>query len=140
MKRTVFISLVIVFILLVGSLLFAQEEKEEPNFVVVSTYKIRFDQIGEFLERWEKYMLPRVKEIDLVKSFRVFTHYWGPDWTVLLIVEYESFDAINAAQVKMGELLREKYPDEYEEIVKKTRSMILGHTDAIVTEVKELRK
>jgi len=140
MKRTVFISLVMIFMLSVGSLLFAQEEKEKPNYVTVSTYKIGFDQIEKFLDLWEKYVLPVVKEIDIIKSFRVFVHYWGPDWTVLLIMEYESFDAIDAAQVKMGELLKEKNPDEYQEISNKMRSLILGHTDAIVTEVKELRK
>ncbi len=140
MKRTVFISLVMVFMLLVGSLLFAQEEKEKPNFVVVSTYKVRFDQIENFLEIWEKYYIPIIREIEFVKSIRVFTHYWGPDWTVLLIAEYESFDAIDSAQVKLNELFKEKYPDEYQEINKKARSMILGHTDAIVTEVKELHK
>jgi hypothetical protein len=140
MKRTFFISLVMVFMLSVSSLLFAQEEKEKPNFVTISTYKVRFDQIGKFLELWEKYTLPVVKEIDFIKSHRVFTHYWGPDWTVLLIMEYESFDAIDAAQGKMGELLKEKNPEEYQEINKKMRSLILGHTDAIVTEVKELRK
>ena len=140
MKRTVFISLGMVFMLLVGSLLFAQEEKEKPNFVVVSTYKVRFDQIEKFLGLWEKYTLPVMKENEFVKSFRVFTHYWGPDWTVLLIVEYESFEAIHAAQGKMNELLKEKYPDEYQDVVNKVRSMILGHTDAIVTEAKKLRK
>ena len=140
MKRTVLISLGMVFMLLVGSLLFAQEEKEQPNFVVISTYKVRFDQIEKFLSLWEKYSIPILKEIEFVKSLRVFTHYWGPDWTVLLIMEYESFDAIHATQMKMAELMKEKYPDEYQEINKKARSMILGHTDAIVMEVKGLRK
>jgi len=142
MKKPVFISLVVVFILLAGSPLFAQEEEEKPTFITISTFKVRFDQIGTYLDLFEKHWLPIIKENDLIKSNRVFTHYWGPDWTVLVIVEYDSFAAIDASQVKLSDLMKEKYPDEAkrQEISKKIGSLVLGHTDAIVTEVKKLRK
>lgn len=142
MKRIIFISICMVFILSASTILPAQEKEETPPVFSISTWKVRFDKIEEFLNLWEKESLPLIKQNEFIKSFRVCTHLWGPDWTVVSIAEYESFSAIEDSQKKSSELFKKKYPDKAkrDEVWKKMRSLIMGHTDAIVEEVPKLRK
>ncbi len=122
--------------------LLAQEEEEEGHVFQVSTFKVRFDQLEEFLELWEKEYLPITMQNDLMKSQKVLTHLWGPDWAVILIVEYDDFEALAAAWEKRDELWKKKYPSksQRDRIDNKFRSYWVGHTDAIVQENPKLTK
>ena len=141
-KRYITVLLSMVFLLSTGSILLAQEEEEQGNVFTISTFKVRFDQVDEVLDLWEKEFKPIAEQNDLIKSVKVFRHLWGPDWTIVIIREYENFAAISSAQEKSNELRKKKYPDKKkrDEIMKKNQSYLLGHTDAIVREVPKLRK
>lgn len=130
-----------------SGLVFAQEKEEKakeekPLIVTFSTYKVPFNQLGDFLEMTEKITLPLIKENDYAKGYRVFRHYWGPDWTVLIMTEFESMAAIEKFTAKQSEMMAEKYPDkeERDKIQTKFLKMWKGHTDAITVEVPGIRK
>ncbi len=142
MKVFTFVFSILFFVLLINVTAIAQEQEEEGNVYAISTWKIRFDQIDDFLEFMEKETKPIYTQNEHVISMKVFTHLWGEDWTVVMIAEYESMAGIEAAQKKATELIKQKYPDEKKrkEVNDKRRKMIMGHTDNIVREVPNLRK
>ena len=142
MKVFSFVFSILFFVLLTNVTVIAQEQEEEGNVYAISTWKIRFDQVDDFLDIMEKEMKPIYTQNDHIKSMKVFTHLWGEDWMVVMIAEYESMAEIDAAQKKTNELLKQKYPDEKErgELSDKRRKLIMGHTDNIVREVPNLRK
>jgi hypothetical protein len=125
-----------------GSFLFAQEQEEQGNVFTISTWKVPFTKLDEFQSLWEKEVTPSVKQNEFILSQRVFTHLWGPDWTVVTIIEYESLSAIESANKRSQELSKEKYPEKEkrDEIRKQIQSFFTGHTDAIVRENPKLRK
>ena len=133
---------ILLFVLFTNMTSFAQEQEEEGNVFAISTWKLRFDQVSDFLEIMEKEMKPIYTQNEHIISLKVFTHLWGEDWMIVTITEYESMAEIEAAQKKSSELLKQKYPDEKErgELSDKRRKLIMGHTDNIVREVPNLRK
>jgi len=140
MKRNV-VCLVVALMVFVTPLVLAQEEKEEEGHVfTISTYKVQF-QVDKIMKLWEEYWKPVNAKDEYIKSFRVFTHLWGSDWSIVAISEYESMAAIEASWVRGEEISKEMFPDgEYEEKLAEIRAMLLGHTDNIVLEVPSLRK
>jgi type II secretory pathway component PulL len=142
MKAFSCVIFILFFVSLTNIAVFAQEQEEEGNVYAISTWKIRFDQVDDFLEILEKESKPIYMQNEHVKSLKVLTHLWGEDWTVVMISEYESMAGIEAAQKKATELFEQKYPDEKKrkEVNDKRRKMIMGHTDNIVREVPNLRK
>ncbi len=133
--------LTVLFLATTASLLAAQEN-DEGNIFAISFWKIEFDKIDEVLENWEEHFAPLQKEIPEIKSVRVFRHFWGPDWNLLLVTEYENLTAMEAADEKMQELFKKQVPEESrrDEIMSVTGSHALGHWDAIVTEIPKLGK
>ena len=133
---------ILLFVLFTNITAFAQEQEEEGNVFAISTWKLRFDQVDDFLEILEKESKPIYMQNEHVKSLKVLTHLWGEDWTVVMISEYESMAEIEAAQKKSAELFKQKYPDENKrnEVNDQRRKLIMGHTDNIVREVPNLRK
>ena len=141
MKRNV-VCLVVALMVFVTPLVLAQEEKEEEGHVfTISTDKVQFQNVDKIMKLWEEYWKPVNAKNEYVKSFRVFTHLWGSDWTIVYIAEYESMAAIEASWVRDEEISKEMFPDgEYEEKLAEMQAMTLGHTDNIVKEVPSLRK
>jgi len=141
MKRNV-VCLVVALMVFVTPLVLAQEEKEEEGHVfTISTYKVQFQNVDKIMKLWEEYWKPVNAKDEYIKSFRVFTHLWGSDWSIVAISEYESMAAIEASWVRGEEISKEMFPDgEYEEKLAEIRAMLLGHTDNIVLEVPSLRK
>lgn len=125
-----------------SSVLFAQEEEEQGHVYAISTWKVRFDQLEEFLDLWEKENHPIAMQNEYILSTKVLTHLWGPDWSIVTITEYEKFEDIAAAWKKFNELFEKKYPNknQRDKLQKKMRSYSLAHTDAIVQEVPKLTK
>lgn len=121
-------------------LLYSQES--QGNVFAFSTYKIRFDQLTEYLDLYEKESKPLVAQNEHVISQRIFTHLWGPDWTVLMVTEYKDFASIQESQKRGTELFEKKYPDKAkrDDISRKFQTFNLGHTDALVLERAKLRK
>ena len=142
MKKMFCTSLSLVLIFMLSLSVLAQEKEEKGNVFAISTYKVGFDKIDKVLELWEKEWKPIYTQNEYVKSFRVFTHMWGSDWTIVVITEYESMGDIEKAQERSQEISKEKYPDETKrkEITAKIQSYFMGHFDDIVREVPKLRK
>ena len=134
--------IILSFILLTNIAVFAQEQQNEGNVWAISTWKIRFDQRDDFLKHLETENMPIWKQNEHIISLKVFTHLWGEDWTVIMISEYKSMAAIEAADKKTKELFKQKYPDEKElkKVHDKRRKMVMGHYDNIVREVPKLSK
>lgn len=141
MKRNV-VCLVVALMVFVAPLVLAQEEKEEEGHVfVISTFKVQFQNVEKITKMWQEYFQPVTAKNEYVKSYRVFTHLMGSDWTIVAIAEYESMAAMEASWVRDEEISKEMYPEgESDEIVAESLAMILGHTDDIVKEVPSLRK
>jgi hypothetical protein len=83
-----------------------------------------------------------VKQNEYLLSQRIFTHLYGPDWTVVVLKEYEDFAGIELSSTRDKEIFKELYPDkeERDEINLEFDNSFIGHTDAIVREVPKLRK
>lgn len=141
MKKIIFLFFCIGLALPISTL-YAQEKEEQGNVFAISTWKIKFDQIDDFLKLIEEESKPIYIQNEHIKSMKILTHLWGGDWTVVMISEYESLAEIDAAQKRSAELFEKKYPDKQQRdtINDKRRSMIMGHTDNIVQEVPNLRK
>jgi len=136
------VLLIMVLLFSTGSILFAQEKKEQGNVFCISTYKVPFAKLDGFLSLWEKHVKPRVKQNEYLLSQRIFTHLYGPDWTVVVLKEYEDFAGIELSSTRDKEIFKELYPDkeERDEINLEFDNSFIGHTDAIVREVPKLRK
>jgi hypothetical protein len=121
---------------------YAQDNGKTGNVFTISTYKVQFHNLDTVLEHWKEYTDKVLKQNDHIISSRVFTHMYGPDWSLVMINEYESMAAIEQAYVRNQELNKEAFPDEEksEEINNMLSSMMRGHTDAIVMEDESLRK
>lgn len=146
MKNLKWFSLTFVALIINAGVCFSQEEgekKEEKqgSYYTLSTFKINFSEIGDFLKLQEKVNVV-IAENEFVLSYKVLTHVWGEDWAVITITEYADFASIEKAQIKMGELYVELFPDKEKrkEVTKKYQKMIHGHYDSIVREVPSLTK
>ena len=122
--------------------LFAQEQEEKGHVFTISTYKVRYGDVDEYLKLKEGVEGPMTVQNEFILSRKVLQHLWGPDWRIIIIAEYEDFAAIAKAGEKGDELWKNKYPDkaERDKIDKKILKYWLAHTDAIVIEVPKFRK
>jgi hypothetical protein len=142
MNRNV-VCIVVVLMVIVTPMISAQEEKEENGHVfTIKTYEVQFQNIDTVLELWEKMWKPVYTKNEHVKSFRVFTHLNGSDWTIVIIVEYESLSGIEATRKRGKEIRKEMFPDEgkWRAAVAEVQGMYRVHSDDIVKEVPNLRK
>ncbi len=75
-------------------------------------------------------------------SHRMFQLAWGPDWTILIVQEFESLSMVDEAYKRFDELLQERYPDEAERaaVDRAFSDLLLGHSDAIVIEEPKFAK
>ena len=142
MKRAMVVVLFIGFVFFIAPVISAEEEAEEKgNVFVISTYKVQFQNLDTMLKAWEEYWKPVVAKNEYVKSFRVFTHQYGSDWSIVVIMEYEDMAAMGAAWPQGQRIAKEMFPGgEFKAITTETQAMFLGHTDNIVQEVPGLRK
>lgn len=146
MKNLRWISLTLVALILSVSVCFSQEteekkEEKKGSYYTISTYKINFSEISDFLGMLEKFNTVIAKN-EFILSQKVMTHVWGEDWAVITITEYADFASIEKAQINMGKLYKELIPDKEErkEATKKYQKLITGHYDSIVKEVASLTK
>lgn len=140
-RRLVILSLGLAF-LSGPAMLFAQEEEEQGHVYTISTWKVGRHQLEEYLDLLEKELRPLLMQNSFIKSYKLLTHRWGPDWNILTIIEFEKFEDIAAFEKKMEELWEQKYPSksQRDRVLNKLGSYILAHTDAIVQEVPKLTK
>jgi len=144
MKISNFVRYIVVALLLLGPVSIpAQEEEERGDFYTIATYTVPFDQLSDYQSLLEEDM-DLVEANEFILSRKVMFHQWAPDWSVVVITRYASFEDIAAAQERATELREEKYPDEEEWLERWARwnELTMGgmHVDAIVREVPSLTK
>ena len=85
---------------------------------------------------------PRHEQNEFLISRKVFTHRWGPDWNIVIIMEFEDLASIDKYQKRNQELRKKMHPDktERDKIAKQLQELRLAHTDVIVIEIPKLRK
>ena len=125
-----------------GALAQDEGEQEQGHVFTLQTWKVKFGETDAYLDFYEKEWLPLVKQNEFVLGHRAFEHFWGPDWTILFVEEFESLGAMAQAHEKYDELWEKKYSDKAERkaVMKILSDFEWGHTDAIVTEVPRLNK
>ncbi len=132
--------LCLTFVLSSVSICFAQEEEEKGNMFYMVMIKVKPGKVDEYLKLYEK--TTTVKDNEFVLSERIFTHRTGPDWSILLMIEYKDFTALQKMFEREDELYMEKFPDEEErdKISDEFDEYMISHTDAIVIENPNLGK
>lgn len=145
MRPTSVVSVLLsmVFLFSAGySIVLAQEQEEEGNVFTITFLKVPREEMDEFINLWEKEFFSLEKQIGEVLSYKVLTHWWGPDWSVMVTREYKDLASMEKSFQKLEELQKKKYPDEKEreKITKSILRYFNGHFDAIVREVPKLRK
>ena len=142
MKTTKMIIIILLAAFINANIANAQDKKEEKKHVyTLSTYKVNFGNMKDYLKLMEKYKVNTI-ENEFILSQKVFTHLWGPDWSIMIVTEYENLASIEKSQARNSELSKKNFTnkEEFEKDGEKWQSMILGHTDAIVKEVPSLTK
>ena len=133
--------LILILFVLANSTLFSQDKPN--NHVFEMTFiSIGYEQIGEFMEIYEKEIKPLDMQNEYVLSTKIFRHMNGPAWNICLVSEYKDMDAWVAADKKFDEIVAASYPDKSkrEEMYKKWGSFLKGHTDALVRDYPNLEK
>ena len=118
------------------------KEQEDSHVFALLMYKTKFSDIDPYLEIYTQEWMPLVKQNDLVLGHWIFQHAWGPDWTILIVEEFESHSSMGSAYEKFDELWEQKYPNKSDRAAadKAFSDLLLGHSDAIVTEMPGLTK
>jgi len=139
--KTILISLAFITIISFNQRSFSQNENNSHVYTV-TTLKVPFDALDDFMKNWEKYITPIIKQDSFIISEKVLTHLWGPDWTVLVIDEYKSWNDIEESGKKYDEITAAMEPDKDKrnEIGKMFIPYYNGHTDAIVLDNPRLSK
>jgi hypothetical protein len=142
MKSTLFILLSIIIITCVASHKTMAQTQGNGHLCTMTMLYIPENEMDEFLSFFEKEIKPFNAENEYILSAKVYTHSWGPQWTVCLVTEYKDWEGFVAAEKKGNELLEKMYPDKSkrDELMKKFGSYLFNHTDAIVNDHPNLAK
>jgi hypothetical protein len=112
------------------------KDQEDSHVFAMLMHKTQWSDIDAYLELYKQEWMPLVKQNDLVLGHWIYQHAWGPDWTILIVEEFESLSSMGLAHEKFDELWEKKYPDKSERAAadKAFSDLVSGHSDAIVTE------
>lgn len=96
---------------------YGQDENKRPKYITVTTMHWNMEQENFSMDEWkktEKEFLDKVTmKNEHIMSVSVFLHQFTPDNTELLYVQaFESWDAIEKASDRNGELIEAAWPDE----------------------------
>jgi len=142
MKSFSCLSVLLAFVLILSMPAFTQEQEEDAHVYSITFLQVPFEQLDEFIEFHEKEVLSITKQVDEILSIKVYRHWWGPEWSIMEIQEFKDLSSMEIGLQKVQELRKKKYPDknDLDKLLKKRRTYLNGHFDAIVREVIELRK
>ncbi len=144
MKRINQVIIAIALFCLLSGSAFSQDN--EGHYFTVTTWKIEIPQDGsraEFNELMKEWYQKITSKNDKVISERILRHASGNDQRDLVIItEYASWNDIDAAQDKQGELVKTAWGNEEgrKAYFKKFNKYSLTHSDEIFQEVPSWRK
>ena len=149
MKTKKRLLIVMTIMLLLTGITFAQEEEQKrPEYVAVTTMHWNMDYEDWDRDAWiavEKEYLDKVtKKNEFIVGASIHLHQLTPDNSELLYVQvYNTWDDIDKAADRNGELAKEAWPDEEERKAgaKKAGKYYSGyHGDYIYSVIPELYK
>jgi hypothetical protein len=143
MKKLTFAFVLTFAVVFLSASSFAQEE---AHYYTATTWKISTPEGGsnaEFMELMQEWYDKVVSKNEKVISERVFRHQSGSDmrdW--VFITEYASWNDIDAANKRQGELVNEGWPnvEERSAFFDKFWKYVDTHSDEIYQGVPELAK
>ena len=119
------------------------DEEEEGNIFTVSTYQWPFNNLEEIFEIMEE-NVDLLKQNEYILSRKVLGHRWAGPFSVMIILEYASFEDVTKAQERGTELFEAKYPKEKDRDARGDKFAALTggrmHKDNILRENLTLRK
>ncbi len=119
------------------------DDEEEGNIFTVSTYQWPFNNLEEIFEIMEE-NVDLLKQNEYILSRKVLGHRWAGAFSVMIILEYASFEDIAKAQERSTELTEAKYPKEKVRDARNDKFAALAggrmHKDNILRENLTLRK
>ena len=96
----------------------SQEEKFKPVYITMTTFHWNDDpetDFSDWLETEKEYLEKVVNKNDLIMSSGVYTHYFTPDNSEIVLVNvYENWADIEEANEVNQKLIEEGWPDEEE--------------------------
>lgn len=118
MRQMLFVA-AFLFCMQASTFVQAQEAKE-PNPVIVTTWMFTPPENGDTtlkgvnVDSLVMYYIDKgVRPNELIKNFRILTHYWGDDnFKILFIYEIEGFGNIPKASNKISELIDASFKKE----------------------------
>lgn len=141
-KQFLFLSLFLILSAFIAAPQAYSQSQNTGHLVTMTFLQIPNEQISEFFDFWEKEAKPLDAENEYILSTKIYTHMWGPAWTVCLVTEYKDWEGFIAAEKRGNEIFDKKYTDETKrsEIGKKFSGFLNNHTDAIVYDHPNLQK
>lgn len=138
----------VLIIIFAAGLLFtnAYSQENEASYYTVTTWKIDIPEDGsrkEFNNLMKEWYEKITSKNDKIISERVLRHSSGSDLRdVVIVTEYASWNDIDAANKKQGELVDAAWPDQEarQAFFKKFNKYSLTHSDEIYREYANLRK
>ncbi|MGQ3678711.1 hypothetical protein [Tenacibaculum discolor] len=119
--KTVKLKLLMGFLLLmvIPSTIFSQEENQRPEYITVTTghWNLNYENFnkGEWIAVEKEFLDKVVKKNEFILKSFVFLHRFTPDNTEIIFVNtYSSWDNIDKAYKRSGELAKEAWPDKDE--------------------------
>ncbi|MFC1785981.1 hypothetical protein ACFLZA_01285 [Candidatus Neomarinimicrobiota bacterium] len=141
MKTTRIITSIIVIMLLIPCLGFAQDkEKEDTPYWYVSHFKVDYAKIDSLETLIKEYTLPAVEEakkMGTLLDYKVLIHHTGEEHSLVIMIKHPSWAAID--EFSFAEPMKIIVPDEEKrKKVSATFSRLVpyeNHYDTIYTEV-----
>jgi len=146
MRRISSILIAAAMFCLLSSSVFSQEQKKEPHYFVIQTWKVTIPEDGsraelnELMKEWAEKI---TRKNDKVISERVVRHNMSSDSRdIIFITEYATWNDIDAASDKQSELLKAAYPNDEERRAfnRKIGRYFNKHSDEIFQEVPSFGK
>ncbi len=136
--RNLFTLLILSLIFIIPRLSGAQEKSGHVYEMTFAS--IPYEQIEDFNKFYETYGKPLDEQNEYILSARVYTHTFGPSWSVLMVAEYKDLESFAKARKRSDELFEKLVTDKSKiaEISTKFAGFLKGHMDALVTEVPNL--
>jgi len=107
LKQSILFTLTLTFLAVTSSFVLAQEQEEEGHVFTISTWKVKFGQVNKYLDLLKEFRHPEVEQNEFLISRKVFRHHWGPDWNIVIIMEFDDLASIDKYQ-KRNQELRQK--------------------------------
>lgn len=142
MKSTLLILLSFIVIMCVPSQKTMSQTEDNGHLYTMTMLYVPENEMDEYLDFYEKEVKPVNAENEYILSSKVYTHSWGPQWTVCIVTEYKDWEEFAASGKKSIDIFVKMYPDKSkrDEIIKKFETYLNNHTDAFVNDHPNLEK